>query len=96
MFDTEVFDKAAESNRPTEIPDYLTCKITMEVLKDPVITPSGITYEKSTLLEHLQKVGKFDPVTREVLTADQIIPNFAIKAAANAYLKDNGWAYKHQ
>ena len=63
-----------------QIPDYLTCKITMEILKDPVITPSGITYEKSALLEHLQKVGKFDPVTREVLTANQIIPNFAIKA----------------
>lgn len=93
---SEVFDKAAESNRPAEIPDYLTCKITMEILKDPVITPSGITYEKSALLEHLQKVGKFDPVTRKELTADQIIPNFAIKAAANAYLKENGWAYKHQ
>lgn len=93
---SEVFDKAAESNRPAEIPDYLTCKITMEILKDPVITPSGITYEKSALLEHLQKVGEFDPVTRELLRADQIIPNFAIKAAASAYLKDNGWAYKHQ
>lgn len=93
---SEVFDKAAERNRPAEIPDYLTCKITMEILKDPVITPSGITYEKSAVLEHLQKVGKFDPVTRQVLTADQLIPNFAIKEAANAYLKENGWAYKHQ
>jgi STIP1 family protein 1 len=53
----------------------------MEILKDPVITPSGITYEKSALLEHLQKVGEFDPVTRELLRSDQIIPNFAIKAA---------------
>jgi STIP1 family protein 1 len=68
----------------------------MEILKDPVITPSGITYEKSARLEHLQKVGEFDPVTRELLRSDQIIPNFAIKAAASAYLKDNGWAYKHQ
>lgn len=93
---SEVFDKAAEHNRPAEIPDYLTCKITMEIFKDPVITPGGITYEKSALLEHLQKVGEFDPVTREPLRADQIIPNFAIKAAASAYLKNNGWAYKQQ
>lgn len=93
---SEVFDKAAEHNRPAEIPDYLTCKITMEIFNDPVITPGGITYEKSALLEHLQKVGEFDPVTREPLRADQFIPNFAIKAAASAYLKNNGWAYKHQ
>jgi len=47
-----------------EIPDYLTCKITMELMEEPVITESGITYEKAVLMEHLNKNGNFDPVTR--------------------------------
>ncbi|GLJ31970.1 hypothetical protein SUGI_0643490 [Cryptomeria japonica] len=93
---SEVFDKAAQCDIPSEIPDHLTCRITLGILSDPVITPSGITYEKSSLLEHLQKVGEFDPVTRAPLLAEQIIPNFAIKAAVRAYLKENAWAYEHE
>lgn len=28
----------------------------MDIFRDPVITPSGVTYERATLLEHLRKV----------------------------------------
>ncbi|CAI5530816.1 unnamed protein product [Closterium sp. Naga37s-1] len=56
-----VFDKAGAPDRPTEVPDFLCCKITMDIFKDPVITPSGVTYERAVLVDHL-KLGKhFDP-----------------------------------
>jgi STIP1 family protein 1 len=29
----------------------------MDLFRDPVITPSGVTYERSALLEHLRKVS---------------------------------------
>ena len=29
----------------------------MDIFRDPVITPSGVTYERAVLYEHLQKVG---------------------------------------
>ncbi|KAG0504046.1 hypothetical protein HPP92_004118 [Vanilla planifolia] len=90
----EVFNKAAEDDTPTEVPDYLCCKITLDIFRDPVITPSGITYERSVLLDHLQKVGKFDPITREPLSKLQLIPNLAIKEAVRSYLKKHGWAYR--
>lgn len=38
------------------MPDYLCCKITLDIFRDPVITPSGVTYERAEILEHLQKV----------------------------------------
>ncbi|KAL2630393.1 hypothetical protein R1flu_015079 [Riccia fluitans] len=90
----DVFDKAGTPDQPVEVPDHLCCKITMDIFRDPVITPSGVTYERATLVEHLRKVGKFDPLTRTSLTADQIIPNLAMKEAVEAYLDDHGWAYK--
>ncbi|XP_071689369.1 E3 ubiquitin-protein ligase CHIP-like [Rutidosis leptorrhynchoides] len=89
-----VFSKAAEADTPTEVPDYLCCKITLDIYRDPVITPSGLTYERAVILDHLDKVGKFDPITRETLLPSQLIPNLAIKEAVEAFLEKHGWAYK--
>ncbi|KAI3829868.1 hypothetical protein L1987_03998 [Smallanthus sonchifolius] len=89
-----IFSKAAEDDKPTDIPDYLCCKITLDIFRDPVITPSGLTYERAIILDHLEKVGKFDPITREPLHPSQLVPNLAIKEAVGAYLEKHGWAYK--
>ncbi|XP_010524657.1 PREDICTED: E3 ubiquitin-protein ligase CHIP isoform X2 [Tarenaya hassleriana] len=50
------FQKAAEDDRTTKVPDYLCCMITLEIFQDPVITPSGVTYERAAILEHLDKL----------------------------------------
>ncbi|RAL42258.1 hypothetical protein DM860_012041 [Cuscuta australis] len=89
-----VFEKAAEDDTPTEIPDYLCCNITLEIFRDPVITPSGFTYERAVILNHLQKVGNFDPITRDPVNTCQLVPNLAIKEAVHAYLAKHRWAYK--
>lgn len=90
----EVFDKAGAPDRPGEVPDYLCCQISMDIFRDPVITPSGVTYERAVLMEHLRKVGKFDPLTRATLHPEQVAPNLAIKEAVQTFLSQNGWAYK--
>lgn len=66
----------------------------MEIFRDPVITPSGVTYERTAILEHLKKVGKFDPVTRATLGEKDLFPNLALKEAIQTYLEEHGWAYK--
>lgn len=78
-----------------EVPDYLCGKISFEILTEPVITPSGITYERKDIEEHLQRVGHFDPVTRVKLTQDQLIPNFSMKEVVDAYLAENEWANEY-
>ncbi|VDK42774.1 unnamed protein product [Anisakis simplex] len=82
----ELFAQVDERRRKREVPDYLCGKISFEMLKDPVITPSGITYDRSDIKEHLQKVGHFDPVTRAPLTSDQLIPNLAMKEVHLSHL----------
>lgn len=77
------------------MPDYLCGKISFEILVDPVITPSGITYERKDIEEHLQRVGHFDPVTRVKLTQDQLIPNFSMKEVVDAFLTENEWAHEY-
>ncbi|XP_059290023.1 E3 ubiquitin-protein ligase CHIP-like [Lycium ferocissimum] len=90
----EVFMKAAEDDTPSEVPDYMCCQITLDIFRDPVIAPSGFTYERAVILDHLQKVGEFDPITREPLYASQLVPNLAIKEAVRAFLERHAWAYR--
>jgi STIP1 family protein 1 len=75
-----------------DVPDYLCGKISFEIMHDPVITPSGITYDKKDIEEHLQRVGHFDPVTRTPLTSEQLIPNLAMKEVIDSFLLENEWA----
>ena len=48
-----------ERRQQREVPDYLCDKISFELLTDPVITPSGITYNKKG--NH-----RFDPMLRNI------------------------------
>lgn len=81
-----------DRRRKREIPDHLCGKISFELLRDPVVTPSGITYDRKDIIEHLQRVGHFDPVTRIPLTQEQLIPNLSMKEVIDHYLSENPWA----
>ncbi|XP_069962767.1 E3 ubiquitin-protein ligase CHIP isoform X1 [Bactrocera oleae] len=87
-----IFAKVDDRRRKRDVPDYLCGKISFEILTDPVITPSGITYERKDIEEHLQRVGHFDPVTRVKLTQDQLIPNFSMKEVVDSFIAENEWA----
>ncbi|KAK3089989.1 hypothetical protein FSP39_008263 [Pinctada imbricata] len=88
----ELFSQVDERRKQRDVPDYLCGKISFELMRDPVITPSGITYDKKDIVEHLQRVGHFDPVTRTDLTQDQLIPNLSMKEVVDNYLEENPWA----
>eukprot|EP00898_Chlorokybus_atmophyticus_P004423 jgi/Chlat1/4982/Chrsp32S04966 len=92
----EMLKDATANDTPGQVPDYLCCKLTMDIYREPVITPSGITYEKAVLLEHLRKVGHFDPVSRAPLSAEQLVPNLGIRDAVQGYLEEHPWAYKSE
>lgn len=88
----DLFTQIDDKRKKREVPDYLCGKISFEILKDPVITPSGITYDRKDIEEHLQRVGHFDPVTRVRLTKEQLISNFSMKEVVDNYLAENEWA----
>ncbi|GJS98303.1 hypothetical protein Tco_0819473 [Tanacetum coccineum] len=51
-----VFSKAATDDVPIEISDYLSCKNILDIFRGPVITPSGLAYERVVILDNLEKV----------------------------------------
>lgn len=73
------------------VPDWMLDPITFEVMHDPVVTPSGVSYERAVLLKHLA-AHPIDPLTREPLAEKQLITNVGLKNACSEFLEKNGWA----
>lgn len=88
----DLFAQVDERRQKREVPDYLCGRISFELMRDPVITPSGITYDRRSIITHLRKVGHFDPLSRQPLTEDKLIPNLAMKEVVHAFLEENPWA----
>ena len=83
----------ARSSSSREVDGAYTCRLTMELFREPLITTSGLSYEATALQEHFSKVGKFDPVTRKPMSAEQAIPNLGLRAATEHYLREHPWAW---
>mmetsp|Transcript_46149 Transcript_46149/g.72216 ORF Transcript_46149/g.72216 Transcript_46149/m.72216 type:complete len:125 (-) Transcript_46149:209-583(-) len=89
----ELLKRAAEKTQRPSIPECLCCQITFDLMKDPVMTPSGQTYEREAVEAHLNQNGRWDPVTRQALQRYQLVPNKALKSVITDFLRDNPWAY---
>ena len=74
-----------------EVPDYLIDAISFTVMHDPVMTKTGNSYDRATVIEHLKR-SYTDPLTREPLRMDDLRPNLALKQACDDFLAENGWA----
>ncbi len=87
-----VFAAADPTNlRRREVPDYLIDSISFGVMHDPVVTKTGQSYDRVTMLEHLKRSGT-DPLTREPLGIEDVRPNLGLKQACEEFLRENGWA----
>jgi STIP1 family protein 1 len=53
-------------------------------MHDPVITPSGFTYERSWI-ERWVTSNDRDPLDRNAVTVAQLVPNRSLRAAIERY-----------
>jgi hypothetical protein len=74
------------SQKKEDIPEFLQCNISLDLIKEPVILGSGITYESVYINAHLDKNGLTDPVTRESLKKGGAIKNRSIKYAFEEFI----------
>ena len=69
-------DSAGCSTSP--ILDEYSCPITTEIMKDPVVTADGFTYERDAIAQWLEGHGS-SPVTGAPLDSKVLIPNHALR-----------------
>ncbi len=82
--------------RKSDIPEYLLCDYSGELMEDPVTTSEGYTYERETLAKFMRENGKTDPTTRRGIDPAKIYPNLSIRAATEQFLDKHPWAYSYK
>ena len=63
----------------TTNPNHL-CPITQAIMTDPVIGSDGITYERSAIEAWFAAGNSTSPMTRQPMTSQSLVPNYALKA----------------
>ena len=71
---------------PSNFLEAFCCPITQEIMKEPVMTKYGHTYEKCEIEKWIDKHHN-DPLTKNPLEKSDLIPNFAMKNLIEEYLK---------
>ncbi|XP_059669852.1 E3 ubiquitin-protein ligase PUB24-like [Cornus florida] len=75
-----------------EVPEFFICPISLQIMKDPVIAITGITYDRESI-EHWLFKGQNTtcPVTKQPLpTESDLIPNHTLRRLIQAWCIQNG------
>ncbi|TVU19843.1 hypothetical protein EJB05_36018, partial [Eragrostis curvula] len=82
-------DDGAEPASPP--PDF-RCPISLELMRDPVVSASGQTYDRESITRWFGSGKSTCPKTGQVLTSLELVPNKALKNLISRWCRQNGIA----
>lgn len=68
-----------------DVPDYFLCPITGCLMRQPAMTPDGVTYDYDAIVEWLQ-TKQTDPSTNQPLNPDQLCPNRTVRSMIEDFI----------
>lgn len=68
-----------------DVPEYFLCPITGCLMRQPAMTPDGVTYDFDAIAEWLQQKN-VDPSTNQPLSVDQLCPNRTVRSMIEDYI----------
>tara|TARA_A100001011_G_scaffold317392_1_gene336723 strand:- start:377 stop:1069 length:693 start_codon:yes stop_codon:yes gene_type:complete len=81
---------------PQEVQDTIIDPITMTIMSDPVTNSQGRTYDRTTIMRIIQDPSQWqggvpvDPISRQPISVNIIIPNIAIRDLIQRYFSSAG------
>lgn len=81
----DIEDSFETPSNDEEVESFL-CPISQTIMRDPVMTPRGITYERKSILDWLKK-EKTCPITKTPLKESDLISNYTLKQAIDEYIR---------
>lgn len=80
----DIIYRARSAQADPFVPAEYMCPLTLDWLRDPVVTASGHTYSRDAIEEHLAR-SPLDPVTRMDVSGLPLYENVAMRAAVEHY-----------
>ncbi|KAK7379217.1 hypothetical protein VNO80_04672 [Phaseolus coccineus] len=71
------------------IPNHFRCPVSLELMTDPVTLSTGITYDRVSIEKWIEGGNKTCPVTNQVLTTFDTIPNHVIRRMIQDWCVEN-------
>jgi len=65
---------------------FISCPISQEIMRDPVCSPNGDTYERSEIVKWINSKHTC-PITRKPLHAKDLVPNKSLKNTIDSYIQ---------
>ncbi|KAK1326480.1 E3 ubiquitin-protein ligase PUB22 [Acorus calamus] len=75
-----------------EVPDFFRCPISMELMKDPVTIPTGVTYDRRSIEKwfFVYKKSTCPATGQTVVSTTDITPNHTLRRLITAWIEDPG------
>eukprot|EP00210_Caulerpa_lentillifera_P004768 g4552.t1 len=84
-----------EQKRLTQLtPRSFLCPISMELMTEPVICPSGVTYDRKSITQWIEEHHS-DPATKASMKTDDLYPNLTLRDMIQEWLVDNKFTTSH-
>lgn len=80
----------SNSEMDLNVPNHFRCPISLDLMKDPVILSSGITYDRENIEKWIESGNQTCPVTNQVLGSFEQIPNHAIRRMIQDWCVQHG------
>jgi hypothetical protein len=74
-----------------DIPDEFICPLTLELFNDPLMDRRGINFERSAIVEWLNRGHTTCPLTREPMGYRSLIPNANLRARVEHWKREHGY-----
>ena len=87
-YEKQKYEAIGNNSIYTSDENWGICPITQCYMENPVITPSGVDYEKKAILDWISK-SPYDPFTREFLTSDMLMEDNEYRNAIKEYRKNH-------
>ncbi|KAI8472927.1 MAG: hypothetical protein J3K34DRAFT_519304 [Monoraphidium minutum] len=78
-----------------DAPEAFRCPITLALMREPTQATSGITYERTAIVQWLEN-SRFDPVTHAPLRRRHLSPNLTLRVLMEPWLRDKTQELRRQ
>jgi len=74
-----------EMDGGNDVPEYFLCPITGCLMRQPAMTPDGVTYDYDAIVEWLS-TKQTDPSTNQPLSPEQLCPNRTVRSMIEDFI----------